>query len=263
MGVMISHIKSWLAHPLTRDLDIDDPITTKLRRQILQEKDFLRRIYKEWYTKLADELPSEDGSALEIGTGAGFFSNFIPDLITSDMFYYPDIKVVLDGKQLPFVRGSLRGIVMMNVLHHISQPRLFFREAARCVRLGGVIAMIEPWVTPWSRFVYKKLHSEPFDPQLTIWEFPTDGPLSGANGALPWIIFERDRNLFEQEFPEWQIQRINPCMPFRYLVSGGISMRSLMPTWSFPVWCGLEDILQPWIKTWAMFALITLVRMNP
>ena len=31
-------IKAWLAHPLTRELDLDDPRTTQLRRQIIQEK---------------------------------------------------------------------------------------------------------------------------------------------------------------------------------------------------------------------------------
>src|SRR5262249_31802772 len=38
-------------------------------------------------------------------------------------------------------------------------------QATRCVRSGGVVAMIEPWVTPWSRFVYTRLHHEPFQPE--------------------------------------------------------------------------------------------------
>jgi hypothetical protein len=39
----------------------------------------------------------------------------------------------------------------------------------------------------------------------------------GANDALPWIIFARDRLKFEQEFPDWRIETIKPIMPFRYL----------------------------------------------
>ena len=31
-------LKAWLAHPLTRDVDIDDPSVTHLRRRIIQEK---------------------------------------------------------------------------------------------------------------------------------------------------------------------------------------------------------------------------------
>ncbi len=35
--------------------------------------------------------------------------------------------------------------------------------------------MIEPWVTPWSRIIYKYLHHEPFDPHETEWCFPPTG----------------------------------------------------------------------------------------
>ena len=39
-------LKHWLEHPLTRGLDLDDPRTTHLRRRVLDEKRFLRRIYE-------------------------------------------------------------------------------------------------------------------------------------------------------------------------------------------------------------------------
>ena len=120
--------------------------------------------------------------------------------------------------------------------------------------------MIEPWVTPWSRLVYSKLHHEPFQPEAVEWTVPQRGPLSGANSALPWIIFDRDRTRFEREFPEWQIHTIKPFMPFRYLLSGGVSMCSLMPGWSFALWRNLENLLRPWMKSLAMFALIVLVK---
>jgi hypothetical protein len=42
----------------------------------------------------------------------------------------------------------------------------------------------------------------------------------------------------------WYIQTIKPMMPFRYLVSGGVSMRSFMPGWSFSFWRGLENMLR-------------------
>ena len=119
--------------------------------------------------------------------------------------------------------------------------------------------MIEPWVTGWSRLVYGHLHHEPFRPQAEEWGFPSSGPLSGANSALPWILFERDRDRFEQEFPQWEVREIQLIMPFRYLVSGGVSLRSLMPGWSFGLWRALEKVLLPWMDQWAMFALVTLV----
>lgn len=253
-------MRQWLAHPLTRGLDIDDPGTTHLRRRIIREKSFLRQIYQEWYRTIAAALPAGQGAVLELGSGAGFLRDFVPDLITSEIFTCPDVRVVLDGVALPFANASLRGIVMTDVLHHVPTPRQFFAEATRCVHPQGVLVCIEPWVTPWSRLIYTRLHHEPFCPEMAVWEFPMRGPLSGANGALPWIMFERDRAQFAHEFPEWHIQSIDRLMPLRYLVSGGVSLRSLMPGCTFGLWQGFEKLLQPWMDKVAMFARIVLRR---
>jgi SAM-dependent methyltransferase len=252
--------KSLLAHPLTKGLDINDPQTT--RRQIIQEKYFLRKIYQEWYQLIAASLPGGHGAVLEVGSGAGFLKDFVPNLITSELFYCPDIRMVLSGLSLPFRARSLRGIVMTDVLHHLPQPRLFFGEAARCVRPGGVVAVIEPWVTPWSQFVYTRLHHEPFQPETASWELPVTGPLSGANGALPWVIFARDRVKFEQEFPHWRIETIKPIMPFCYLLSGGVSLRGFAPGWSFGLWRWFENGLGHWSNLLAMFAHVILRRLD-
>jgi len=258
MPQLAAKLKSWLAHPLTRTLDIDDPATTRLRRDIIRQKAFLRRIYDEWYSAIAASVPEGEGDVLELGSGAGFLDEHIPGLITSEVFPCPGVQLVLDAAHIPFDDGALRGIVMTDVLHHLPEPRRFFAEAARCVRPGGAMAMIEPWVTPWSRLVYRRLHHEPFEPEAAEWEFPATGPLSGANGALPWIVFVRDRARFEREFPQWKIETIRPFMPLRYLLSGGVSTRGLMPGWTFPAWRLLEDLLQPWMDWGAMFAHIVL-----
>ena len=229
-----------------------------LRLRILEEKSFLRQIYDEWYSALAAAVPQGSHRILELGSGAGFLGRYIPGLITSESFQCRGVRLVLDGQRLPFRDGALRGIVMTNVLHHIPEPRRFFSDAARCVEPGGVIAMVEPWVTTWSRFVYTWLHHESFEPDSTEWNFAPSGPLSGANGALPWIVFGRDRARFERDFPGWRITATTPSMPLRYLMSGGLSMRSLMPGWSFGFWRTFERALGPWMDRCAMFAFIVL-----
>ena len=120
--------------------------------------------------------------------------------------------------------------------------------------------MIEPWVSTWSRLIYQNLHHEPFDPKARDWTIPDTGPLSGANGALPWIIFQRDRQVFEAEFPELNIANVRPFMPYRYLVSGGVSMRQLMPSMAFRFWIKLESWALSRPDRWSMFALIHLTR---
>jgi SAM-dependent methyltransferase len=260
MGRLATHLKTWLAEPLTRGLDLDDPRTTELRREILRRKTFLRKIYAEWYAAIAAAVPAGDAPVLELGSGAGFLKDHIPEAITSDVFPCPGVDRVVDAQQLEFATGSLRAIVMIDVLHHLPQVRRFFAEAARCVRPGGVVVMIEPWLTAWSKLVYARLHHEPFDTAARQWEFPLSGPLSGANGALPWIVFRRDRAQFEREFPEWRIQSVAPRMPMRYLLSGGMSVRSLVPGWTFGVWRWAEGALGPLMDYLAMFALIVLAR---
>jgi SAM-dependent methyltransferase len=252
--------KDVLAHPLARGVDLDDPRATVLRKRILQEKQFLRHIYDEWYQLLVASMPRVRGPVLELGTGAGFLKDYLPELITSDVLSLPDIGVVLDAHRIPFQDASLRAIVMIDVLHHLSQPAVFFAEATRCVKPGGGMIMIEPWVTPWSRLVHTWLHHEPFRPEASRWGFPTSGPLSGANGALPWMIFHRDRSRFTADFPEWRVKTIDLDMPFSYLLSGGVSMRAFAPGAAYKPVRWLETRQQRWIRKCAMFARIWLER---
>jgi SAM-dependent methyltransferase len=253
-------IKTWLVHPLARVHDLDDPSTTTRRRQIIEQKPFLRDIYIDWYSAVARAIPPGPGRVLELGSGAGFLRDFVPGLITSETFLCPEISVVLDGLRLPFGAGTLRAIAMTNVLHHLPDVRRFFNEASFCVRPGGAIVMVEPWVTRWSRTVYSRLHYEPFRPDDTDWEFTSTGPLSGANGALPWILFERDRARFAREVPGWTVELIEPFMPFRYIMSGGMSLRPLMPGWTSGFWSRLESAMGEAAARMAMFARIVLRR---
>jgi hypothetical protein len=118
--------------------------------------------------------------------------------------------------------------------------------------------MIEPWYTSWSGCIYQRLHHEPFNIHTASWEFPATGPLSGANGALPWILFERDWEKFQNEFPELILEKKKVIMPFRYLVSGGVSMRSLSPLWTYGLWKSFENMLNPWMDHLGMFAFVLL-----
>lgn len=255
-----SLLRRLLAHPLTASLDLDDPATTVLRRQIIASKPFLKAIFDEWYTMLAAGLPTGPGDVLELGSGAGHCAEFIPGLIASDVFPLPGIQVVVRAESLPFSADALRAIVMTNVLHHLPDVRVFFREACRCLRSGGKILMIEPWMTPWSRFVYSRLHHEPCFPSAVDWSVSSSGPLSGANVALPWILFERDRPQFLTEFPEFVLEQVRPFLPFRYLLSGGVALRSLMPGFTQPAWASLERALQSQMPRLAMFAFLSIAK---
>ncbi|MAT42496.1 MAG: methyltransferase type 11 [Anaerolineaceae bacterium] len=260
---MKKFLKSLISEPQTRGLDIDNPSTTLIRRDIIKRKGFLRRIYEEWYGMVIVDIPKVDGMVLELGSGGGFIENYDTNIITSEVFYCSHVHMILDGTKLPFSEHSLKSIVMIDVLHHIPDPNAFFKEALRCVNNGGTIVMIEPWVTTWSKFVYQNLHHEPFIPNAISWKNDSSGPLSGANGALPWIIFKRDANKFSEEFPKWKIEKIYPFMPFRYLLSGGVSLRSIVPEKSYDFWKALEQKSFRYMdKHLAMFSKIVLRKVD-
>lgn len=133
---------------MARNVNIDSAETTNLRRRIIEGKPFLKKIYSEWYQTLHGCIPGDmEGKILEIGSGAGFIKREYPDILTSDILHVSNLDIVMDAHRLPFPGGKLKAILMSNVLHHIPDVEIFFKEAARCVSPGGVIAMIEPWNT--------------------------------------------------------------------------------------------------------------------
>src|SRR5262249_47936482 len=135
----------------------------------------------------------------------------------------------------------------------------FFSDAARVVAPGGALVMIEPWVSRWARLVYTNLHHEPFLPQAG-WTLQGSGPLSTANSALPWIVFARDRERFDRDFPSWRVDVVDPGTPLLYFLSGGVSKRGLSPGWAYPLWRACERALTATGLVGGMFARIVLVR---
>ena len=253
-------IKELLVHPLTRGMDIDDPRTTHLRREIVRTKPFLRKIYEEWYRDIVAALPPCDGPVLELGSGAGFLGEFIPGLITSEIFATPRATIVLDAHAMPLRDGSLRAIVMTNVLHHLAAPVPSSpRRAAHQTGWHSMI-MIEPWVTAGAMGLHSPTPRAVCPRGLPVGVSPNRPPLGRPTGALPWILFVRDHEQFKRDFPMWELRTIRPIMPFRYLVSGGVSLRSLVPGWTFGAWHTLENCMRPWGHHWAMFAQIVLTR---
>jgi len=90
------------------------------------------------------------------------------------------------------------------------------------------------------------------------WELDETGPLSQGNGAMPWIIFRRDRKIYEKEFPTLSIIRTRRHSPLRYLVSGGFTLRQLAPSFTYPILKFLELMLSPANAILAMFETIEL-----
>jgi SAM-dependent methyltransferase len=202
-------------------------------RGIIGRKPALKQFYRGIYLRYADclERCPKNGIALELGSGGGFAGQFIPELVTSDILQYPGMDLVVDGTMLPFADCTLRFICMTNVFHHIPDVELFFREAQRCLVPGGRIMIVDQHPGFISGPILKYLHQETYDPDAVEWRFSTTGPLSGANGALPWIVFSRDRTKLNQLFPNLSLVGYRPHTPLAYWLSGGLKQWDLLPSW--------------------------------
>ncbi len=239
------------------DYDLDDPNRTALHGELIKSKPFLRKIYQKWYSELMEQRGRSPGKQVEIGSGGGFLKEVLPEVITSDIMPVPGCDMVFSAEQMPFADGEVSTIMMVNVFHHIRRPTGFLEEAFRVLAPGGRIVMIEPANTAFSRLIYTRFHHEDFDTRAG-WTIKGTGPLSDSNQALPWIIFERDRHKFETDFPGLRIEKIRYHTPFLYLVSGGLSYRSLLPGWAFGAIAGLERLLAGLNGRLALFQTITI-----
>jgi SAM-dependent methyltransferase len=249
----------WLKLPETKNIaDLDDPSTTLLHAKIVRQKPFLKNTYLDFYREFQTAFADTKGKTLvELGSGGGFLKEILPDVITSDVLHISTVDKVFSALAMPFDDASVDAFFMVDVLHHIPDAELFFKEALRCLISGGKIIMVEPANTPFGRFIYKNFHHEHFDP-TGKWHLEATGPLSVANGAIPWIVFSRDRKIFESKFPTLTILRIQPHTPLRYLISGGLSLRQLLPSCLYPVVKGIEFLLTPLNTLLGMFQTIEL-----
>lgn len=242
--------------------DLDDPRRTMQHAEIIKSKPFLKKLYIDWYKIFANEVQDlPNGKMIEIGSGGGFLKEIIPSVITSDILPLENCDMIFSAENLPFENESLSAIFMVNVLHHISRPKLFFDQAQQKLMKGGKIVMIETANSALSSFIYRTFHHEPFDVNAG-WELNGYGPLSISNQAIPWIIFERDREVFLKLFPKLKIESIKYHTPLRYILSGGVSRRGLVPDWTFGIFSLAEKILSPVSGFCGLFVTIKVKKIN-
>lgn len=243
---VLAAAKRWMELPETRGIDHDSPELIAIHRRAIEKKPFLRNLYREHYRELARNLAGiPAGPVVEVGSGGGFIKEVLPQTITTDLFPEPHLDRTMTAEHLDFPDASVAAILMLNVFHHLPAPREFLREANRVLVPGGRAVLIEPAHTMLWKRLYRLFSPEPYDENAREWEFPPTGRFSGANVPAAWVVFQRDRAVFEREFPRLRIRSIRHHSAFLYLLSGGIWYRGLVPAASFPIFLGLERLLSP------------------
>src|SRR5256885_3765861 len=166
---------------------------------VWERKPALRAVYDDFYDRMVAACLS--GRTIEIGGGIGNLKQRLPNVVATDIQFASWLDCVADAQHLPLADGTVSNIVMVDVLHHIEFPAIFFREVSRALRPGGRIIMIEPAITWGSTLFYRLIHHEP----VRMSADPLTGGIPNSkrdpydsNQAIPTLIATRDRERFSQ-----------------------------------------------------------------
>ncbi|MGA2793992.1 MAG: class I SAM-dependent methyltransferase [Roseiarcus sp.] len=196
---------------------------------VWKEKPVLRVVYADIFDRIATVCVA--GPTLEIGGGVGNLKERVDGVISSDIQYAEWLDLVADAQRLPFACGTLGNIVMLDVLHHIEFPALFFKEAQRVLRPGGRIVMVEPAITHGSWAFYNLFHPEPVVMSANPLEDGTPDPNRDAyesNQAIPTLLCGKYQSRFHRMFPALHIAQTRWFSFAVYPLSGGFRPWSLV-----------------------------------
>lgn len=220
-------------------------------RRLWRTKPSLAQAYGVWFESLLEAMrPS--ARVLEVGAGPGLLSEHArehrSDLawVASDLLKAPWNNLVADGLRLPFADQTFDAIAAVDLVHHLARPAAFFSEAARVLRPQGLIAVIEPWVTPLSYPIYRFLHQEGCRLRLDPWDpFPARDAKEAFEGdsGVVWRLL-RDTSAARWEGLGFRSPGVDLFNGFAYLATLGFRPGSLLP----PGFALLLSRLDRWTK---------------
>jgi SAM-dependent methyltransferase len=250
-----------LSDPLLDGMDVDGVSRLELHRKMLEKKRMLRDVFTEFhhlFKKLDQRYFSGKGAEIELGAGVSPMRDSYPNVLATDIVDAPHLDMVLNAEAMDIADNSVRAIYGQNCFHHFPHPDKFFDELERVLVPGGGVILLDPYYGPFASFLYKRLfRTEGFDKTYPTWETPVAGPMNGANQALSYIVFVRDRAEFERKHPSLKIvheQRVGNYL--KYIISGGLNFRQLLPDgmtgmvnviekllWIFNRWFALHHVI--------------------
>lgn len=263
-------LRSWLSEPRIRSVDVDSQALIDAQRGILAGKPMLRGVFQEFYDTciaLDRRYFSGQGWRIEIGAGASLFKYYHPEVISTDIKASPHLDEVVDALSMPYPAESVRAIFAINCFHHLPSPDRFFQELERVLVPGGGCVLIDPYFGPLARWVYPRLFAtETFDMGQVDWQPAAGDPMGamkGANQALSYVVLVRDRAIFRDRHPDLELVGMSPLPNYpRYLLSGGLNFRQLLPGATIGVLKVAERAMRPLARAFALHQVIV-IRKRP
>ncbi|MGH8102015.1 MAG: class I SAM-dependent methyltransferase [Chthoniobacterales bacterium] len=255
--------------PVLATGEANDRATTLRNRARLRQNRNLLFWYQQLYRHQFNDFRAVDElSILEVGSGTSPLKLFHPNVLTSDVLQLDYLDLVFDCHnidKLPAIDdGTLHVITLTNVLHHLRSPIDFLNRAAVKLKPGGKLIATEPFFSMTSSLIFKYLHHEAVDLEITEPELrEMRGPLASANIALPWLIFYRDKKWLQSLGERFDLARISlrPFTAISYFATGGISRRLPIPGFLYRVLFAVDLALsRRFPRPCASFFTVTLIR---
>lgn len=257
----MKNLFDFLRDPLLDDMNVDGVNRLELHRKMLEKKRMLRDVFNEFhrlFRKLDRQFFSGSGIEVELGAGVSPMRDSYPEVLATDVVEAPHLDRIINAEAMDLADKSVRAIYGQNCFHHFPHPDQFLHELDRVLVPGGGAILLEPYYGPFATFLFKRLfRTEGFDKTYPSWETPVAGPMNGANQALSYIVFIRDQKEFERKHPSLRIVHQELVGNYlKYLLSGGLNFRQLVPD-SFTgfIWL-LEKLISPLNKWFALFHVI-------
>lgn len=222
-------------------------------RSTWERKPQLRLLKADYSAQIVACLPAHQrstpeglphGRCIELGAGCGGVKASIPGCIASDIFPTPWVDLVMTAEQLPLTDGSIDALIGVDVLHHMERPLDFFREAARVLRVGGKVILIDPYVSVGSWIPWHHIHHEACSMREPI-DFSRR--FGEENNARATLWFDRHLATMTTLIHPLQIEQIRHFDMFYYPLIGGFRWWSLIPRAAAPALLRVDRWLGQWL----------------
>jgi SAM-dependent methyltransferase len=229
-------------------------------RRLWARKASLRLVYRAWFAELRAACVPQT-SVVELGCGPGFLKEMYPEVLSTDVVPNPYVDQIVDATALPFADGTVGNFVLLDVFHHLPRPQEFLREAARALRRGGRLVMLEPWVGLAGRVLYRYVHHEDCDlivDPAAPWSGAHKDAMAG-NAALPYLYF-RPGGYLERSGLPLRVLRREALAALPWLLSGGFQPFSLLPPRALAAAAAFDRLLSRFPRLTATRCVVVLER---
>lgn len=235
---------------------------SRTNREAIIGDDYLSALYDCAYGQAAALLGVgfRPDRTVEVGSGLGIARLSGHDWLFSDVLTSDNLTLRNDAEQLPFQNCSLDALVLKDTWHHIPNIEGFLAEAHRVLRVGGTIAVFDPYWGILARFVYRFLHQERWDVLAPSWSFNSTGPWD-SNQAITYMMLRRDRQQFNQVWGDrFTLTEYGRHVGPSFLLSGGVSRRTPISGRFLRAMLSWEERQGSWFNHFRFFHVFGLVK---